>query len=69
MFDEDGVKIGSRYIVAYEGYLFFGDKEEGINRHDYDRWEDVQQLIWAYPDIITVYDNYYDVTWEKGEWY
>ena len=68
MFDEDGVKIGSRYTVWYEGYLFFDDND-GWNNHDYDRWDDVQGLINAYGDIITVVDNEYDVTWKNGEWY
>ena len=66
MFDDDGVKICGRYTVMYEGYLFFGDSD-GLNMHDYDRWEDVQSLIYAYGDFIEVRDNEYGVTWAKGE--
>lgn len=69
MFNEDGERIGSRYTVIYEGYLFVGDKMNGFNRHDYDRWEDVQWLMAAYGDIITVDDNEYGISWTKGEWY
>ena len=68
MFNEDGEKIGSRYTVSYEGNLFVGDSD-GLNFHDYDRWDDVQSLMHAYGDIITVHDNEYDVRWQNGEWY
>ena len=68
MFDDDGVKICGRYTVMYEGYLFVGDTD-GLNTHDYDRWDDVQSLIYAYGDIIEVRDNEYGVTWSHGEWY
>lgn len=68
MFDDEGVKICGRYTVMYEGYLFCGDSD-GLNCHDYDRWEDVQSLIYAYGDIIEVRDNEYDVHWKGGEWY
>jgi len=66
--DEEYLDEGPRFTVIYDGYLFYGDSE-GRNSHDYDRWEDVKELMWAYGDIITVKDNYYDVTWENGEWY
>lgn len=68
MFNDEGVKICGRYTVMYEGYLFFGDSD-GLNCHDYDRWEDVQSLIYAYGDIIEMRDNEYDVHWKGGEWY
>ena len=68
MFNDDGEKIMSRYTVSYEGYLFFGDND-GLNFHDYDRWDEVQSLMNAYGDIITVHDNEYGVTWQNGEWY
>lgn len=68
MFDEEGVKIGCRYTVCYEGYLFVGDSD-GLNIHYYDRWDEVQSLMRAYPDIIEVHDNEYGVTWQGGEWY
>ena len=58
-----------RYTVSYDCYLFVGDKDEGINRHEYNSWDEVQSLINAYPDVIRVDDNEYGVTWEKGEWY
>ena len=68
MFNEDGEKIGFRYTVSYEGYLFYGDNENGWNHHGYDRWEDVQSLINAYGDIIEVTDNEYGVPFAHGEW-
>ena len=68
MFNDDGEKIMSRYTVSYEGYLFFGDND-GLNFHDYDRWDEVQSLMNAYGDIITVHDNEYGVTWKDGEWW
>lgn len=68
MFNENGEKICGRYTVSYDGYIFFGDND-GLNFHDYDKWEDVQGLMFAYRDIITVHDNEYGVTWRNGEWY
>lgn len=68
MYNDDGVKICSRYTVMYEGYLF-SDDSDGLNMHDYDRWEDVAGLMHAYGDIIEVRDNEYDVLWKNGEWY
>lgn len=68
MFNDEGEKICGRYTVMYEGYLFYGDSD-GLNMHDYDRWDEVQGLMWAYRDIITVRDNEYGVTWSNGEWY
>ena len=59
---------GSRYTVSYEGYLFYGDSD-GLNRHDYNNWNEVQSLMAAYPDLIRVDDNEYGVIWENGEWY
>ena len=68
MFNEDGERIGFRYTVIYDGYLFEGDST-GTNRMDTDHWEDVQGMINAYGEWITVKDNEYDLTWEKGEWF
>ncbi len=68
MYDDEGCYIGGRYTVMYEGGLFYGDSD-GLNCHDYDRWEDVQNLIYAYGDIIYVRDNEYGVSWSHGEWY
>ena len=68
MFNDNGEKICGRYTVMYDGYLFFGDSD-GFNAHDYDRWEDVKDLMAAYGDIITVRDNEYGVSWSNGEWY
>lgn len=65
MFNENAEKVGSRYTVSYYGSLFYGDSE-GLNFHDYDRWEDVLQLIEAFGDYITVDDNYYGVKWSEG---
>ena len=56
-----------RYTVTYEGYLFDGDSN-GINRHDYDRFEDAIQLYYTYGDMIHIKDNEYGVTFEYGEW-
>lgn len=68
MFNEDGEKICGRYTVSYEGHLFEGDKD-GLNFHDYDRWDEVNSLIDAYGDIIHVKDNEYGVDFGYGEWY
>ena len=58
----------ARYTVMYEGYLFDGDKADGLNMHDYDNWDEVQSLINFYGDVIEVRDNWYDVHWYKGGW-
>lgn len=58
-----------RYTVVYKGSLFYGDNDDGWNFHDYDHWEDVQNLINTYGDIIEVVDNEYDTHWKNGEWY
>lgn len=68
MFNEDGEKICGRYTVSYEGFLFGGDNE-GLNFHDYDRWDEVNSLIDAYGDIIHVSDNEYGISFAYGEWY
>lgn len=68
MFNEDGEKICGRYTVSYEGFLFEGDNE-GLNFHDYDRWDEVNSLIDAYGDIIHVSDNEYGISFAYGEWY
>ena len=68
MFNEDGEKICGRYTVSYEGYLFVGDSD-GLNFHDYDRWDEVSSLIDAYGDIIHVHDNEYGISFGHGEWY
>lgn len=57
-----------RYTVMYEGYLFEGDKADGLNMHDYDNWDEVESLINAYGDVIEVLDHWYGVHWYKGEW-
>lgn len=57
-----------KYTVWYEGYLFDGDKENGYNEHDYDRWDDVKGLINAYGDMIHVRDNEYGLSFDYGEW-
>lgn len=68
MFNDEGEKICGRYTVIYKGYLFFGDHNDR-NFHDMDDWGEVHSLMDAYPDIITVKDNEYGVTWANGEWY
>lgn len=69
MFNDEGEKICGRYTVMYEGYLFDGDAEEGLNMFDTDSWQEVSELINAYGDLINVRDNEYDVLWANGEWY
>ena len=68
MFNDEGEKICGRYTIIYEGYLFYGDSD-GLNFHDCDRWDEVNSLMNAYGDFITVKDNEYGVTWANGEWY
>jgi hypothetical protein len=68
MFNDEGEKICGRYTVIYEGVLFYGDSD-GLNFHDYDRWDEVSSLMNAHDDFITVKDNEYCVTWANGEWY
>lgn len=67
MFNDEGVKICGRYTVSYEGSYFYGDSE-GINFHDYDRWDDLRGLLDIIPGI-EVKDNEYGVVWCDGEWY
>lgn len=72
MFDEEGVKIGSRYSISYVGYLFYGDND-GFNCHDVETWQDLITFINAYgmeEDLhFYAYDNEYGVIWHMGEWY
>ena len=56
-----------KYSVCYRGYLFKGDSK-GYNEHGYDRWEDAKAIYDAYPDIVSIRDNEYGVTFEKGDW-
>mgnify|MGYP003293095316 CR=1 FL=1 len=56
-----------RYTVWYEGHLFEGDTD-GLNEHDFDKWEDAIALYHAYGDMIHIDDNEYDVTFAHGEW-
>lgn len=69
MFNEDGEKIGCRYDVLYEGYLFEGDNVEGLNVHGFDRWEDAIDLYNVYGDMIEIRDNEYGVIFSHDEWY
>lgn len=68
VYNEEGIAIGARYEIVYEGYLFDGDKE-GYNRHEVDNFEDAISIYNAYPDVITIIDNEYDVRFANGEWY
>lgn len=63
----DAVRIGSRYTVVYDGYLFYGDSD-GLNIRDADSWDDVKSLINDYGDMIQVRDNEYGVYWSNGGW-
>lgn len=56
-----------KYSVCYRGYLFKGDSE-GYNEHGYDRWEDAKAIYDAYPDIVSIRDNEYGVTFSNGDW-
>ena len=68
IYDEEGYAIGTRYDIVYEGYLFEGDKTKGLNRHEVDNWDEAIGIYNAYPDIVTIIDNEYDMHFEKGEW-
>lgn len=67
IFNDDGIAIGARYAVGYDGYLFYGDSD-GFNRHEVDNFAEAMDIYNAYPEIVTVYDNYYDVSFANGEW-
>ena len=67
MYNEDGEKICGRYTVMYEGFIFEGDTD-GLNFHDYDRWEDAISLYNFYGDMIEIKYNEYDVVFSHGEW-
>ena len=56
------------YSVSYKGKIFEGDTD-GYNTHGYDKWEDAKAVYDAYPDIVSIHDNEYGVTFEKGEWF
>lgn len=56
-----------QYSVCYKGYLFDGDSD-GYNVHGYDRWEDAKNIYDAYPDIVSIKDNEYGITFAHGEW-
>ena len=34
----------------------------------YDRWEDAKAIYDAYPDIVSIRDNEYGVTFSYGYW-
>lgn len=57
----------ARYTVLYEGHIFEGDTD-GLNEHDYDKWEDAIALYYAYGDMIHIKDNQYDVSFDYGDW-
>ena len=67
MYNDDGIKICGKYTVMYDGCIFFGDSD-GLNMHDYDDFEEVNELIDHYGDMIIVKDNEYGVTWMNGAW-
>ena len=58
-----------KYTIAYKGHLFEGDKENGYNQHNYDKWEDAKAIYDAYPEMnISIRDNEYGVVFEDGDW-
>lgn len=61
-------KPAKKYTVWYEGRIFDGDGD-GVNEHDYDRWEDAIALYHAYGDMIHIRDNEYNAPFEYGQWY
>lgn len=71
MFNEEGIYIGGRYTVFYEGYLYYGDSE-GLNSFESDSWQEVAEFLNAYGDNkeldVYVKDNEYQVSWYRGEW-
>ena len=67
VYDEDGMAMYARWEIAYEGVLFEGDRD-GWNRHECDNFNDAMGFYHAYPDIITVIDNEYGVSYANGEW-
>ena len=60
MFNDEGEKIGGRWTLHYEGFLFEGDSD-GWNHHDFDRYEDVMGIIKFYKNYgmrFWLDDNY-----------
>lgn len=57
-----------RYTIFYKGFIFEGDTD-GYNSHRYDTWEDAYSVYQAYPDMVSIKDNEYDVTFSNGDWY
>lgn len=57
-----------KYSIIYEGFLFEGDSS-GLNIHGYDRWEDALAIYNSYPDMITIRDNEYGVSFKDGDWF
>ena len=65
--DLDNFDNSKRYSIIYEGYLFEGDSK-GMNRHDFERFDDALEIYHHYGDIIQIDDNYYGVSLIGGEW-
>ena len=55
-----------KYSVSYEGCFFEGDTE-GINIHNFDKWEDAKMLYDMYPNVV-IKDNEYGLIFENGDW-
>lgn len=71
MYNDDGVKLSSRYTVSYKGPLFEGDPEdpEAWNSFGTDSWDEITIYMTFYPEQVYIDDNEYDVAWHDGEWY
>lgn len=67
IYNDEGVAVENRYEIVYFGYLFEGDTD-GWNFRDADSFEDALSVYHAYPGMITIKDNYYDVSYENDEW-
>lgn len=63
--DEDEM---ARYTVWYEGIIFDGDAEDGINEHNCETFAEAMKIYERYPEFVAVHDNIYNATLWDGEW-
>ena len=59
------------YTVGYDAYVFWDDKQVGVNYLDTDSWDEAIDLYnRLHDDGVDVWldDNWYDVTFQNGEW-
>lgn len=59
-----------RYTVCYEGPYFAGDKD-GYNFLDYNSFDEAMEM-YKFLEVVGIEvelkDNWYDVTFSKGDW-